>query len=198
MQPRRQLHPHQNRPTMLPPPMGGPTTNRRNEPLPTTALSLRTRLRSDVPPGPVYRAARAKSDAMWLRGLLAETAAGTTSRYAVHGTHVLPLTRDSALYHTQSMANVLFPSFSALSRRAAGESEFCSPFSPVYIRPIHILYTYTQLSLPFHRRPPSFSAAVLGYVILSEFRHRRFAREKAWTAVRRVRRRADKGPGVGS
>lgn len=93
----------------------------------------------------------------------------------------------------QNMANILFPPFSALSRRAAGESEFshplrCNPFSPVYIHPIHI---HTQLFFPFHSPPPSFFAAVLGYVILSESRHRRFAREKAWTAVRRVRRRAD-------
>lgn len=138
---------------MLPLPMGGPTTNRRNEHLPTTALSLRTRLQSDEPLGPVYRAARAKSDAMWLRGLPAETAAGTMSRYAVNGTHVSPLTRDSASYFIQNMANILFPPFSALSRRAAGESEFshlfqCNPFSPVHIHPEHIHATILPLPRP--------------------------------------------------
>lgn len=158
MQLHHQLRPHQNRPIMLPLPMGGPTTNRRNEHLPTTALSLRTRSQSDEPLGPVYRAARAKSDAMWLRGLLAETAAGTMSRYACNGTHVSPLARYSASYLTQNMANILFPPFSALSKRAAGESEFshllqCNPFSPVHIHPGHIHATILSPSMVSHQTP---------------------------------------------
>lgn len=44
-----------------------------------------------------------------------------------------------------------FSSFSALFRRAAGESEFshllqCNPFSPVYLHPIHIHTTIPSLS----------------------------------------------------
>lgn len=84
--------------------------------------------------------------------------------------HIFRLLRETWLSHPIcNMANLLFPPCSALSRRAAGESEFshqpqCNQSSPVYIHstPIHI---HTRPSFHLHGCPPSFSAAVPDYVI---------------------------------